>query len=252
MRSPHRPRTCGGFCYLGGVIPFPVRQPWDSSARGRAQGRRTEQARRSAARAVNAVLTATSWEIGRRLVEFEQGGQARAEYGEALLKRLAQDLTARHGRGFGVVNLSLMRRFYLAWPAATILQTPSEKSDAVPAPAAPPAFPLPGSPYVRLLSVANPHARAFSEAEAGRCRDRRIAAGLPDGLQEGAEPGRGPLRHARQDVRGGVQRQPCGRVTQALASLALRAIPSTSARSCPDPRRRTTPPRACAPPLSGL
>src|SRR5262249_60132218 len=63
-------------------------------------------------RAVNGILTASYWEIGRRLVEFEQGGQARAEYGEALLKRLAQDLTAQHGRGFGVVNLSLMRRVF--------------------------------------------------------------------------------------------------------------------------------------------
>jgi hypothetical protein len=69
-----------------------------------------ERARRTAARAVNGVLTATYWEVGRRLVEFEQGGQARAEYGAALLERLAQDLTTRHGRGFGVVNLSLMRR----------------------------------------------------------------------------------------------------------------------------------------------
>jgi predicted nuclease of restriction endonuclease-like (RecB) superfamily len=127
-----------------------------------------ELARRSSARAVNGILTATYWEVGRRLVEFEQGGQARAEYGEALLKRLAQDLTARHGRGFGAVNLSLMRRFYLAWPPATILQTPSEISGPVPAPAGPPPFPLPWSHYVRLLSVANVNARAFYEAEALR------------------------------------------------------------------------------------
>jgi hypothetical protein len=76
-----------------------------------------DHARQASARAVNAILTASYWEVGRRLVEFEQGGQARAEYGGALLKRLAQDLTTRHGRGFGMVNLSLMRRFYLAWPA---------------------------------------------------------------------------------------------------------------------------------------
>ena len=59
-----------------------------------------EQSRRGAARAVNRILTATYWQVGRYLVEFEQGGQARAEYGEGLLKRLAEDLTARHGRGF--------------------------------------------------------------------------------------------------------------------------------------------------------
>ncbi len=127
-----------------------------------------ENARRSAARAVNGILTATYWEVGRRVVEFEQGGQARAEYGEALLKRLAQDLTVEHGRGFGMVNLSLMRRFYLSWPAAPILQTPSEESATLTVPATSPAFPLPWSHYVRLLSVANPNARAFYEAEALR------------------------------------------------------------------------------------
>ena len=50
-----------------------------------------EQARHAAARAVNAIMTATYWEIGRRIVELEQGGEARAGYGEALLKRLAED-----------------------------------------------------------------------------------------------------------------------------------------------------------------
>jgi hypothetical protein len=59
-----------------------------------------DQARRSAARTVNSILTATYWEIGRRIVEFEQGGKGRAEYGEALLQRLAGDLTSRFGRGF--------------------------------------------------------------------------------------------------------------------------------------------------------
>jgi DUF1016 N-terminal domain len=47
------------------------------------------QARRTSARTVNGILTATYWEVGRRLVEFEQGGNARAGYGEALLQRLA-------------------------------------------------------------------------------------------------------------------------------------------------------------------
>jgi uncharacterized protein DUF1016 len=53
-----------------------------------------EIARRTAARTVNALMTATYWEIGRRIVEFEQGGEKRAEYGEGLLARLADDLTA--------------------------------------------------------------------------------------------------------------------------------------------------------------
>lgn len=152
-----------------------------------------ESARRAAARSVNALMTASYWEIGRRIVEFEQGGQARAEYGEALLGRLANDLTARFGRGFSRQNLQQMRLFYLAWPAdkicqtlssksaaLQILQTPSAKSTPVPSsesairksidlPTLAQAFPLPWSAYVRLLSVKNEHARAFYETETLRC-----------------------------------------------------------------------------------
>jgi hypothetical protein len=104
-----------------------------------------EHARRAAARSVNSILTATYWEIGRRIVEFEQGGKARAEYGEALLKNLARDLTAKCGRGFSERNLELMRAFYLGWEIAqtapaqfearAICPTPSDDSSA---PAIPP------------------------------------------------------------------------------------------------------------------
>jgi hypothetical protein len=66
-----------------------------------------EQARRAVVRAVNSALTATYWEVGRRVVEFEQGGQARAEYGEALLVRLAQDLGAFTHADAGQMNLYL-------------------------------------------------------------------------------------------------------------------------------------------------
>ncbi|HAM57491.1 MAG TPA: hypothetical protein DCQ64_19595 [Candidatus Rokubacteria bacterium] len=83
-----------------------------------------EAARRASARAVNAIMTATYWEIGRRIVEHEQQGKARAEYGEDLLKRLATDLSARFGRGFGWRNLFQMRAFYLMYPPEK-LQTAS-------------------------------------------------------------------------------------------------------------------------------
>ena len=89
-----------------------------------------ESARRTSARAVNAVMTATYWEIGRRIVEFEQGGRKRAEYGEELLGRLSADLTARVGRGFSIDNLELMRRFYLAWPIAQTLSAQSGEPGA--------------------------------------------------------------------------------------------------------------------------
>src|SRR5438094_9063543 len=83
-------------------------------------------ARRASARAVNAVMTATYWLIGRRIVEFEQRGKVRAEYGAELLKQLAADLSTRYGRGFSERNLEQMRLFYLGWP---ISQTPSAKSE---------------------------------------------------------------------------------------------------------------------------
>lgn len=86
-----------------------------------------ETARRTSARAVNAVMTATYWEIGRRIVEFEQEGERRAEYGDELVKRLAVDLTARFGRGFSWRNLYRMRNFHLAY--RDILPTVPAKSE---------------------------------------------------------------------------------------------------------------------------
>jgi predicted nuclease of restriction endonuclease-like (RecB) superfamily len=158
-----------------------------------------EHARRTAARSLNSILTATYWEVGRRIVEFEQGGQARATYGEALLKRLAKDLTRKHGRGFSERNLEQMRALYLGWE---ISQTPSAKLEArvrlsaeataaseqggsdrpggsrlavggpesgnMPAQVLTGMFPLSWSHYVRLLSVRDDFARWFYEQEAIR------------------------------------------------------------------------------------
>ncbi|MDB6128219.1 MAG: hypothetical protein JWM35_2115 [Verrucomicrobia bacterium] len=129
-------------------------------------------ARRTTARAVNSVMTTTYWELGRRIVEFEQKGKHRADYGEILVGKLAQDLTTRFGRGFGPVNLSQMKRFYLMWPAGRIFQTLSEKFDATHHQAlsgkSPRTFPLPWSHYVRLMTVEEESARYFYETEALR------------------------------------------------------------------------------------
>jgi hypothetical protein len=73
-------------------------------------------------------MTATYWEISRRIVEFEQRGKRRAEYGEQLIERLAEDLMKRFGRGFGVDNLQRMRLFYQLWQSAQICATLSRKS----------------------------------------------------------------------------------------------------------------------------
>ncbi|KAF1037853.1 hypothetical protein BLA6993_05204 [Burkholderia lata] len=129
-----------------------------------------EAARHAAARKVNALMTASYWEIGRRIVEAEQQGRRRAGYGEQLIERLANDLTGRFGRGFSRQNLQQMRSFFLTWP---IRQTVSGESS--PAPVHPrrldelaQCFTLPWSAYVRLLSVKDDQARRFYEAEALR------------------------------------------------------------------------------------
>jgi predicted nuclease of restriction endonuclease-like (RecB) superfamily len=75
-----------------------------------------EGARHASARAVNVLMTATYWEIGRRIVEHEQGGSRRAGYGDELIERLSTDLGERFGRGFSQRNLEQMRAFYLRWP----------------------------------------------------------------------------------------------------------------------------------------
>jgi len=71
--------------------------------------------------AVNAYLLETYWQVGQFIVEFEQGGQARAEYGARLIPRLSSDLTLRHGNGFSRSNLKAMRQFYLAYPKSQTL-----------------------------------------------------------------------------------------------------------------------------------
>ncbi|NTW58738.1 MAG: DUF1016 domain-containing protein [Nitrospirae bacterium] len=159
-----------------------------------------EAARRAAVRTTNAVMTAAYWEIGRRIVEYEQGGKSRAEYGERLLERLAADLTDRFGRGFSRHNLARFREFYRAFSPKQIRatlslksvassqfniratlssksgrdvmpdeisETPSRKS-LIPFPDLIKAFLLPWSHYVLLLSVKHPEARTFYEAEALR------------------------------------------------------------------------------------
>ncbi|MCX6954779.1 MAG: PDDEXK nuclease domain-containing protein [Verrucomicrobia bacterium] len=166
-------------------------------------GKLLESSRGTTARAVNSLMTATYWEVGRRIVEFEQGGKERAGYGEELLKRLAEDLTAHFGKGFSYTNLNKYRQFYLVYPAekigptlarraaAEILPTVSGESKAKERAAILPtvsgelgksatasrkltlgdlakAFPLPWSHYVLLVSARSPEARDFYHAEALR------------------------------------------------------------------------------------
>ena len=127
---------------------------------------------------MNAILTATYWEIGRRIVEYEQTGFERAEYGHQLLQNLSSDLTKIFGRGFSVDNLESMRLFYLTYLLEGISETKSrklikEKSDTLSRISKlnyiSSNFPLPWSHYVMLVRrINNEEARKFYETEALR------------------------------------------------------------------------------------
>ncbi len=99
-----------------------------------------ENARTDVAKQVNNILVKTYWEIGRIIVEDEQGHSDRAEYGKTLLKDLSKMLTKEFGRGFSVSNLQFMRRFYQEYE---IQQTLSVK--------------LSWSHYCELLSIDDKH-----------------------------------------------------------------------------------------------
>ena len=85
-----------------------------------------------------------TWEIGRRIIEYEQHGKERAEYGSELLTKLSKDLRQRYGKGFGRRNVLDMRRFYLAYQK---WQTVSAK--------------LSWSHYIALVSISDDTTRKF-------------------------------------------------------------------------------------------
>lgn len=138
-----------------------------------------ETARGQVARSVNTAMVHAYWHIGREIVEYEQGGEARAEYGARLLHLLSERLETRYGKGFGVTTLERARLFYLTWPQGSRLVQVSLSSDEEnPAPPVPDSrgaasralFPssLGWSHYLRLVRVKNPEARAFYEIEAAQ------------------------------------------------------------------------------------
>ncbi len=110
------------------------------------------QSKKLAYQAVNSILTTTYWQIGKEIIEFEQGGKNRAEYGESTIKQLSDDLTKQFGKGFSYRNLQQIKKFYSCFEK---VQTVSAQS-----------FPLSWSHYVRLISITNPYKRSFYEIEA--------------------------------------------------------------------------------------
>lgn len=106
------------------------------------------QGRIQANQQVNTVLLDTYWQIGQHIIEFEQSGQERAQYGTRLLPQLSKDLKQTHGKGFSRSNLQYMRLLYLAYPKR---QTLSGK--------------LTWSHYTELLAISDELARSFYEQQ---------------------------------------------------------------------------------------
>jgi predicted nuclease of restriction endonuclease-like (RecB) superfamily len=133
-------------------------------------GATLQHARENAYKAINTELVKANWEIGKHIVEFEQAGKERAEYGAELLVKLSTDLKTKYGKGFSRSNLQLMRLFYIKYPKfqtlsgkSSIRQTPSGKSEKRQTPS---GIFLSWSHYAELLTVSDDMARSFYEKQA--------------------------------------------------------------------------------------
>ena len=168
-----------------------------------------ENARKRTMVAVNQTMVLTYFEIGRMIVEEEQNGENRAEYGKILLFDLALHLTKRFGRGFSETNLKQMRQFYLSYSIRQtvsdeleiddkqksqtlsaefqntenqinkIYETPSRKSI--------PLFNLSWSHYLKLMRIKDPNERKFYEIESFKnnwsLRELQLTETLPENLK---------------------------------------------------------------------
>ena len=84
-------------------------------------GNLLQNGRQQAAQSVNTILVQTYWLIGQHIVEFEQKGNQKAEYGSQLFQRLSKDLTLAYGKGFSRSNLLYMRKLYQCFPISETL-----------------------------------------------------------------------------------------------------------------------------------
>lgn len=147
-----------------------------------------QSARNTAATTINTLQVLTNFEIGRRIVEHEQKGAERAEYGKELLKELSLRLSEEFGKGFSVSNLQLMRKFFIENQSriqqkpsvklngdeigqkdtdqSQICQKPSGKLTISATPSQKSPFTLSWSHYVLLLTIKNTGERSFYEIEA--------------------------------------------------------------------------------------
>ena len=138
-----------------------------------------EEGRAAVSRVANTAMVRTYWAVGKLIVEDEQGGRRKAEYGKRQLDTLARRLTVEYGPGFDASNLRNMRRFYLAFPICDALR-----------------HELSWTHYRLLMHVDDPTAREWYANEcvaqgwSSRTLDRQIATQAHGRLLAGAHPGR--------------------------------------------------------------
>lgn len=125
-----------------------------------------EESRKRVATAVNTAMVYTYYEVGRYIVEDEQRGNTRAEYGKSVLKELSRKLTEKYGSGWSYVNLTQMRSFYLVYSQK--LQTVSKQSQKEIIQTVSKEFVLSWSHYLILMRIENLQERSFYEIECAR------------------------------------------------------------------------------------
>lgn len=123
------------------------------------------EARKQVVTAVNTTMVYTYFEIGRMIVEEEQNGEDRAEYGKKLIENLSVHLTEKFGKGFSPQNLANMRQCYKTY-SSRIFQTLSGKSEKGQTVSGEFHFTLSWSHYLKLMRITNPDERHFYEIEA--------------------------------------------------------------------------------------
>lgn len=129
-----------------------------------------EQARSYVKTSINTAEVYTKYYIGKYIVEYEQKGNVRAQYGEQLLKDLSQELTLRYGAGWSYTNLKYIRKFYTVYSKRSTTGCPFENKNANQWLANSKdidnqIFKLSWTHYLILMRVENPDARSFYEIE---------------------------------------------------------------------------------------